>query len=289
MKHFIKPLLFSLLLVTGFIACNKELDTTDTGVAAKTTKDVAYGSDAAQKMDVYLPASRTSTQTKTLVFIHGGSWTSGDKDEFSEAINAIKTRLPDYAFFNINYRLAAGGNNRYPVQMEDIQLALDYIKNKSEEYKVNAGKIGLVGASAGAHLALLQAYKFNTEGKIKAVVDLFGPTDLVTLFYNHPIPAASQPLLINFLGTTPDININLYQQASPVNFVTAQSVPTQIFHGDVDIVNPITQSLALKAKLQAANVKVEMITYVGEGHGWVGNNLLDTYSKAITFIQQNVQ
>ena len=222
------------------------------------------------------------------MFIHGGSWSGGDKNDFGEAITAILPKLTNYALVNINYRLA-NSTNRFPTQMTDIQSALDFVKSKGTEYMVDANKVGLIGASAGAHLALLQAYKFNTDGRIKAVVDIFGPTDLTDLYFNHPFPTASQPVLVNFLGTTPTVNAALYQQASPINFITPQSVPTQIFHGNLDIVNPIGQSLALKAKLQASNVKVEMITYIGEGHGWIGSNLLDTYNKAVTFITQNVK
>ncbi len=279
---------FVFLFTVAFSSCNKGIDVVTESVPALNIKDVAYGSDAAQKMDIYLPSGRASSSTKVLVFIHGGSWSGGDKNDFGEAITAILPKLTNYALVNINYRLA-NSTNRFPTQMTDIQSALDFVKSKGTEYKVDANKVGLIGASAGAHLALLQAYKFNTDGRIKAVVDIFGPTDLTDLYFNHPFPTASQPVLVNFLGTTPTVNAALYQQASPINFITPQSVPTQIFHGNLDIVNPIGQSLALKAKLQASNVKVEMITYIGEGHGWIGSNLLDTYNKAVTFITQNVK
>lgn len=277
-------------LFTGaFTSCNKGIDVSTNTLAAFNVKDIAYGTDAAQKMDIYLPAGRNTTSTKVLVFVHGGSWSSGDKNEFDEAITALLPRLTNYALVNINYRLVNSGANRFPTQMTDIQSALDFVKSKTAEYMVDANTVGLIGASAGAHLALLQAYKYNADGRIKAVVNLFGPTDLNDLYVNHPFPAASQPVLVNFLGATPVTNATLYQQASPINYVSAQSVPTQIFHGDVDIINPISQSLALKAKLQANNVKVEMTTYAGEGHGWLGNNLLDTYNKAVIFILQNVK
>lgn len=285
----IKSVFFSLLITATASSCNKGLGDAEPVTPQQVTMNVPYGTDAAQKMDVYLPAERTNANTKVLVFIHGGSWSGGDKTEFSEAIDSIRPKLADYAMFNINYRLSGNNNNHYPTQMNDIQQAIDFIKSKSAEYMINPDKIGLIGASAGGHLALLQAYKFNTDGKIKAVIDLFGPTNLTDLYNNHPIPQASRPVLVNFLGATPVANATLYQQASPVNFVTAQSVPTQIFHGSLDIINPISQSLELKAKLEAANVKVEMVTYTGEGHGWLGANLTDTYKKTVAFILQNVQ
>lgn len=280
--------ILSILLVvsTVMVSCDK---TGSSLLAESNMKNIKFGSNAAQAMDVYLPAGRTTTNTKVLVFIHGGSWSAGDKSDFDADINAVKGQLSDYAIFNINYRLAANGTNRFPAQIEDIQLALDFIKSNAAEYKINASKIGLVGASAGAHLALLYAYKHNSNGNIKAVVDLFGPANLTTLYTSHPVPAASQPVLQNLLGTTPLANPTLYASASPVNYVTAQSPSTLILHGSMDYIVPITQSNELRNALTSAGAKVEMHTYNGEGHGWYGSTLNDTYSRTVTFMKANVQ
>jgi acetyl esterase/lipase len=269
------------------MACQKG-DNEDKGVAQLDLKNVLYGEDTAHNLDIYLPANRDTLNTKMLFFIHGGGWNSGDKNDFNEAITAIRKDLPEHAIFNINYRLAVNQATRFPAQMNDIQSALNFIQSKGREYKINTNKIGFVGASAGAHLALLYAYKNSNEGRIKAVVDLFGPTDLRDMYNHHPIPLQARPVLINFLGSRPAANPEIYEQASPLNFVNAQSVPTQIFHGSSDFVVPITQSTALKAKLEASNVKVEMTVYPTEGHGWYGNNLVDTYAKAVRFIKENV-
>lgn len=275
----------------SFNSCQK--GGTNSGIDGKVVqldmKRVMYGSDTAQNMDIYLPANRDTNNTKIVFFIHGGGWNTGDKSDFNEAITSIRNNLSDYAIININYRLAINGKNRFPAQMEDIQLALNFIINNAKEYKINSNKICLVGASAGAHLAMLHAYKNNSSGKIKAVIDLFGPADLVDLYNNHPIPQEARLILINFLGTTPATNAQLYLEASPINYISAQTVPTKIFHGTQDFIVPVSQSNMLKAKLQLYNVKVEMTTYPTEGHGWLGNNLLDTYTKAVQFIKENVQ
>lgn len=288
-----KSILFStVVFAVVAVSCNKEIDEIEEVAPPLTQQDymnVAYGANAAQKMDVYLPAGRTSENTKVIVFVHGGSWSGGDKSEFDPAIAALKTMLADYAIFNINYRLANNGTNPFPTQIDDIKAAVDMVISKTGEYKVNTNKIVMIGASAGAHLALLHTYKNNADGRIKALIDLFGPTDLVSLYNDHPFPAASQPTIVNFLNATPISNASLYRDASPINFVSTQSVPTQIFHGAIDFVVPVAQSTALKTKLEAANVKVEMVVYPNEGHGWLGANLIDTYNKAVAFIQQNVK
>jgi len=282
--------LVGLLISSSITSCNKlaNTDTTkDTAVVALDMKNVSYGSDTAQKLDVYLPANRNSSNTKVILFIHGGSWVGGDKMEFNSAIEAIRSKLPGYAMFNMNYRLA-NDQHRFPTQINDIQSALAFIESKANEYQVDASKVCLVGASAGAHLALLQAYKNNENGNIKAVVDLFGPTDLKDLYVNHPVPQEARYVLLNLLGKTPTNDPALYQQASPINFVNGETVPTLILHGTDDIVVPISQSNALKAKLLQNNVKVQMTSYAGEGHGWYGKNLVDTYAKTIEFIKENV-
>ncbi len=280
----------NLIIITLlFISCHKpNSGLSNEELPQKDMMNVSYGSNAAQIMDTYLPAGRDTVNTKVLFFIHGGSWSAGDKSDFDSAITSIRKGLTDYAIFNINYRLAANGLNRFRAQMEDIQSAINYIESNAGNYKINTSKAVLVGASAGAHLALLQAYKNNGNGKIKAVIDLFGPTDLTTLYNNHPVPAASQPVLVNFLGATPATNAALYQQASPINFVNVQTVPTLIFHGDADFIVPISQSTTLKTKLEAAGVKVSMTTYPAEGHGWYGASLADTIQKTVAFIKQNV-
>lgn len=288
MKSIFIFILLPLFIIGLFANCNKAKGVNSKGLAQQNIMNVSYGGNASQKMDIYLPEGRTTDKTKAILFIHGGSWSGGDKAEFNASIAALRIQLSGYAFFNINYTLAVNSASRFPMQMNDVQAALNFISSKSNEYKINGDHFALVGASAGAQLALLQAYKNNSNGKIKAVIDLFGPSDLTALYNNHPFPQESQQILVNYLGTTPTANPSSYQQASPIHFVTAQSVPTLILHGNQDYVVPVAQSTALKAKLESVGVKVEMKIYAGEGHGWYGNNLLDTYSKTVAFIKQNV-
>lgn len=287
MKNFLVTILTTALIAATVISsCDKN---EDSGLAESNSKNVKFGSETAQSMDVYLPQGRTTSNTKVIVFIHGGSWSGGDKSDFDTDIPSIRSQLKDYAIFNINYRLANNGQNRYPAQMEDVQKAIEFITSKGDEYKIDPKKIALVGVSAGAHMALLYAYKFDPDKSIKAVVDLFGPTNLTTLYTDHPVPAASQPVLVNFLGATPTTNSAKYFEASPINFVTSQSPPTLILHGDADYIVPLSQSTTLRNALLAAGAKVEIHTYVGEGHGWFGSTLTDTYNRTISFVKANVQ
>ena len=278
---------FSILLCLAlfFTACQKENNTTPpaTETSEQTLSNVSYGTDAAQKMDVYLPAGRTSESTKLIIMVHGGAWLEGDKSEFTPYVSVLKQRLPGYAIANINYRLASTTGNFFPTQENDMKAAVDFLLQKSGEYKIS-DKMVLLGASAGAHMAMLQAYKY-TSPKIKAVISYFGPTEMTAL-YNSASTNTKLALQL-LLGGTPT-NSTMYQQSSPANFVDAQDPPTLIFHGDADVIVPLAQSTLLRDKLQAAGVVHQLNVYPGLGHDvWPSAIMTETFSKIETFVKAN--
>jgi acetyl esterase/lipase len=255
-------------------------------LAEQISFNVAYGSDPYQKMDIYLPANRTTTTTKILVAIHGGAWALGDKADNNFLVDSLRKRLPNFAVFNINYRLAASGNNLYPAANNDINAAINFILSKTGSY-VTSDKVCLLGLSAGGHLGLLEAYKNNSAGKIKAVVSAFGPTDLTDM-WNNPAGTATTTRfgLANYLGTFQPVSPATYTAASPVTYAVAGVAPTQLFHGTADTVVSINQSVLLRNKLQTLGVPVQYTSYTGEGHGWLGANLTDTFNKIAAFLLQ---
>jgi acetyl esterase/lipase len=272
-------------------SCQKENNTAPNPVpvpvAEKTDLNVSYGTDPLQKTDMYLPAGRTISATKVIMLIHGGGWSSGDKADFTAYVDTLKRRIPGYAIFNINYRLATATSNLFPTQENDVKAAIEFIYSKRNDYGIS-DKFVLLGASAGGHLSLLQAYKYSTPVKIKAVVDFFGPTDLVDM-YNNPASIFAPPAaLAAVIGATPSTNLTLYQQSSPINFVTAQSPSTIILQGGVDVLVSPTQSATLNTKLQTFGVVHQYVFYPTENHGWTGANLTDSFDKITAFLNANV-
>ncbi len=285
-------LVFIVMIAITLFSCKKSNDAIIEQTPAQTTNDVAYGVDAKQKMNVYLPAGRSTASTKTIILIHGGAWYTGDKNDadWLPYVDSLKKRLPTYAIFNINYRLFTFGiptsTNTFPAQENDVKAATDFIYSKRTEYNIS-DKFVLIGASAGAHLALLQAYK-NTTIKVKAVVDLFGPADMVAM-HNNPAPAVPAAGIAALLNGTPVSNPTLYQSSSPINFVDNLSSPTIIFHGGVsDTLVRTSQSTALRDKLIQKAVVHQYVLYPSEGHGWAGANLKDTFDKIQAFLNANV-
>ncbi len=288
---FFASLAFTLLLAS----CSKSGDTGTGGtgsVPEKSMTNVSYGTDPLQKMDIFLPANRSTATTKVMILIHGGAWTVGDKSEFTVYMDTLKKRIPDYAIFNLNYRLAAfPATNPFPTQELDIKAAVDFIYANRSTYIIG-DKFVTMGASAGGHLSLLQAYKYSSPVKIKAVVDFFGPTDMADM-YNNPgdFPALSIALLLG--GTTPTTNPTMYAQSSPLTYATAASAcPTIILQGELDpLVNATRQSLALKNKLTTNGVTNQYVLYPGLHHGddWSPAIFTDAFNKIQVFLAANVQ
>jgi acetyl esterase/lipase len=271
-----------------FSSCKKD-NVQDPGpapLAEKTELNVAYGTNGQQKMDIYLPAGRTAAATKVIILVHGGGWSQGDKADFATYVDTLKKRLPGWAIININYRLATGSANFFPTQENDVKAAVEFIYNKRSEYMIGE-KFVMLGASAGGHLSCLHAYKYTTPVKIKAVVDFFGPTDLVDM-YNNPANPLIPLQLIQVTGGTPSTVPSIYSQANPLNYITAQSPPTIILHGGVDIVVSYNQSVLLKNKLQTFGVINQYVFYPTENHGWTGANLIDSFDKITAFLNAHV-
>jgi acetyl esterase/lipase len=280
-----KTILLSLAM-TALAACDKGQDVAPAN-ESRELFNVSYGSDPKQRFDLYLPANRSEDSTSLAIMIHGGTWTSGDKSDFNGYISEMKKRLPDYAYANLNYRLVSTSQNKFPTQENDIKAAIEFLLSKREEYKIS-DKFVIVGASAGAHLALLQAYKHTSVIQPRSVVGLFGPTDLVDLYY-HPAYPATPLLLQAVMGGTVDQQKNLYEQSSPINFITAESAPTMLIYGEKDSIVPLSQANLIKARLSALNVDHELHVYDNAGHGLFGDALQDALDKVSTFLQQHVR
>jgi acetyl esterase/lipase len=284
--HAVKNIFLSLSIALLLFSCKKDDAAPDIQNLSEENKlNIFYGSDPLQKMDVYLPAGRKTDSTRVIVMVHGGAWSEGTKEDFNPYVTILKQRLPDYAIFNIDYRLATASSNSFPAQENDMKSVINFILQKKNEYHIS-DKMVLLGASSGGHMAMLQAYK-NSSPKIKAVVDYFGPTDMVAL-YNQASLTVQFGLQI-LLGGTPTTNSTMYQQSSPINYVDANDPPTIIFHGLSDnIVNP-SHSTVLQQKLQSLGISNELYSYPGVGHEiWPSAIMDDTFDKAEAFITAHV-
>ncbi|WP_179353708.1 alpha/beta hydrolase [Winogradskyella vidalii] len=288
MKH-LKLVFITLFSTLVFVSCSSDdTDSTPTvtlnPLEAYEELNIPYGEATDQVFDLYLPPNRTD-ETKTIILVHGGGWTSGDKVDMNEFKTFIIEQMSDYAVVNINYRLADETHLPYPMQIEDISSVVDFL-NTNKDYYTISDNIGFLGASAGAHLALLWSYAFDNNNQVDMVCSFVGPTNFTDPAYIESTNPLLQ-LLISTLGI--DINDDAFlEEISPYHNATTAAPPTILFYGGQDPLVPTSQGTAMRDKLEELNVTHEFTLYPEEGHGWEGLNLIDSTLKLKTFIENHL-
>lgn len=232
-----------------------------------TINNISYGANASQKFDLGLPAGRTTT-TPLVVVVHGGGWSTGDKNELTWLLNGLKQR--GYAVANINYRLTLNQPDNYKMQLDDVDSVVQFTLRLASTYTFNGQKLYIVGHSAGGHLSMSYAYTRNASGKIKAVGSLAGPADLFAMsYYNFNIyNSILQPFLGVPLFPASASATQRYKDCSPQYTATAAAPPTIFFHGELDIVVTPDQSSNMYTKLGTLGVDRRIITYPFVFHDW---------------------
>jgi acetyl esterase/lipase len=205
------------------------------------------------KLDIFTPPG--DGPFPTVLYVHGGGWQGGSKNDWSH-MNFLTGE--GYAVVNVGYRLSDVA--KFPAQFDDVLASVDFIGNNAAFYHFDVKRIVLSGESAGAHLVSLVALQIP-PGHVRGVIDLFGPTDLVSL---GEVPKSDS--IAKLLGGSVKEKPELAKAASPINFVTKNAPPFMIIHGTKDDLVPIAQSDSFAEKLKAAGVKVEYQKIEGAGH-----------------------
>ncbi len=221
-----------------------------------------------QRLDVYLPSGPTAIGGRpVLVAIHGGGWRRLDKAGYGARIaSAFVPR--GYVVVAPNYQLSAPGRPTWPVNLEDVQAAVSWVRANASTLGINPGQIAAIGESAGANLAALLGTSSGPGGgatsssSVQAVVAFSTPTDLTALAAESPLAgwAAAQ-----FLGGTPEQVPANYAAASPIDHVTAGDPPMFLVQGRQDPLIPFTQSIQMSTVLGSAGVRNRLVLVNG-GH-----------------------
>ncbi|WP_242091751.1 alpha/beta hydrolase [Aestuariivivens sediminicola] len=281
--------LFKLLFLIAIICLSCENERVDSTLPERLEynqlTDVSYGPDANQTYDLYLPEGRT-LNTRVMILVHGGGWTSGDKSSMDYLINLFRTDFPDMALVNINYRLADENNPPYPMQIDDITSIVNQLKSNKNEYIISEN-YGFLGISAGGHLSLLWSYGFDAQQNVNMVCSIVGPTNFTDPAYLNNSDPLLQALLLEY---NVDQSIAFLEEVSPLHRATTSSPPTILFYGGQDPLIPTTQGTGLRDRLNELNVTNEFTLYPEAGHGWGDNPgelslLIDTWNRLKSFTQ----
>lgn len=260
--------------------------------------NIPYNNDTLKKhlLDIYLPAN-AKTKCPLLVFIHGGGWLVNDKyadmGYMGNTLSAILNQ--GIAIASIDYRWSTQAV--FPAQIQDCNRAVSFLYDNAEKYGLDKTRIALMGFSAGGHLASLQGLSKNNEVpafympgsskkfNFKAVVDFYGPSELIALKSGED-PKSPESIL---LGAAPLDRPDLAKIASPATYVDKNDPPFLIIHGEKDESVPYQQSKLLSGWLTVKGVKNELIIVKDAPHYGVMFDVEAIRGKVVDFLKHHLQ
>lgn len=284
-----------LILGLGFfgVSCKKETNPTPSPSPGSSLSDtsfleVSYGSHSRNVYDIFLPKGRDSLSPVVLM-LHGGAWKAGRKEDMQGMVNLVKKAWPQAAIVNMNYRLASNTDSiHHPEIMNDISAAIQHIVSNKANYQISS-KIGIMGSSAGGQLAMIYAYKYNTQQNIHCVGNIFGPSIINDwTWYNSTniwLGGKVGDILTEYVGSPWDST--LYKSVSPYWNISASTPPTIGFHGSLDPIVPVYQSQWLKTKLSAFGVANEYHEYLAF-HSFDQTQSADVVAKLVAFFKTHL-
>lgn len=259
------------------------------------SRDVVYGKGGGEdlKLDLARPKTRPTHPAPCVVVIHGGGWSAGKRQDLDNVTWELARR--GYVATTIEYRLAPA--HRFPAQVEDAKCAVRFLRAHAKDYGIDADRIGTVGFSAGAHLAMMLGVTKKEDGlegeggwadqssRVQAVVSFFGPVDLLAA----DLPPVSIEILRNFLGGTAAAKHDDYRRASPLTYVRSDAAPMLLLQGTSDPLVPWTQATAMTAAMTKAGAEGRVELLVGQGHGWGDDELRRTAEEAFQFFDAKLE
>lgn len=211
----------------------------------------------------------------TVLCIHGGGFRAGKRESYDAL--CIKLAERGLVAATITYRLAP--KYQFPAAIHDTKAAVRWLRSNASKYKINPGKIGVTGGSAGGHLAQFLAVtrdvpEFEGTGgnadqssHVACVVNVYGPSDF-TKSYGKSVDA--HEVLPLWLGGNLETARHQHIRSSPLYWVTPNAAPTLCIHGTEDKYVAHEQAVWMVDKLKAATVEAELLTLDGAGHGFKG-------------------
>lgn len=253
--------------------------------AAPIVRDLTYTRTAAGRLllNLHMPPSADGP-VPVVLYIHGGDWMFGNR---KHAAGAFLTQY-GIAVASIDYRLAP--RSRFPAQAKDCRDALLFLYKNAKRYKLDPERIGVMGESAGGHLAALLAtaldepqfigaYRENPAPRIKAMCSISGPMDIAylgamgdfaeDLIGRHPIQ--------QLLGGRVKDKLQLANLASPIRHVSADDPPALLIYGEKDFVVPPILAKDMHTALMKAGVESSLYMVPQMGHDMV--NIYDATTR----------
>jgi acetyl esterase/lipase len=280
----------------AMLSCLATLQPAFAAEPARQPEEITYAriGDHALALDLHMPAG--AAQPPLVVYVHGGAWRAGNKDEYPAFLVA-----QGFAVASIDFR--ASSEARFPADLHDIKAAVRFLRAKAKQYGYAGERIAISGASSGAHLAAMVATtggmpelegsvgEFPRESStVQALVSWFGASNLDTILaQSTPFGLSVRvPALQLLLGGVPKEVPALAKLASPVTHVSADDPPALLLHGKRDEQMPMQQTVELEAAYRRAGVPVEMILLEEAGHGGDAFYNGEPAARVLAFLRKNL-
>lgn len=254
------------------------------GANVQVTRDVEFArrESGPLVLDLYRPETGAGA-TPVVVWLHGGGWFTGDRTLAPDL--AERAAASGCAFASIEYRLS--GEAIFPAQLHDVRAAVRFLRREAGRFGLDPDAIGLWGASAGGHLAVLAGVtggvaalpgEFDgapdgTSVDVRAVAASYPPVDLAAVVADSSAarPGADPATFpeSRLLGGPPAQRPELAAASNPLEFVSPAAPPMQLSHGTGDVLVDHGQSEGLFAALTAAGVEAELFLLDGYRHGFL--------------------
>ncbi len=232
--------------------------------------------------DLYLP--KAPIAAPALVAVHGGGWVQGVRSAFQYWGPYLAER--GIAVFAVSYRLAAKSKT-YPQAVQDVLAGVQFLRGKAGEFGIDPQRIGLIGASAGAHLAALAALgarKFSgsypqdafaaLDNSVRALIGVYGIYDAVAMWTNYQLQGGRDNNFEKFMGAPPMENRQLYFDASPISYATYvnNKIGVLLATGTQDdLVDPKEHTFPFQLALKQAGFFVRPCIVPGAPHYWMND------------------
>lgn len=239
-------------------------------------KDIEYSNPDGQHLQLNLARpAKIEGRAPAILCIHGGGFRAGKREGWDERCRKLAAR--GFVAATVTYRLAP--KYQFPAAIYDVKAAVRWLRAKADKYQIDPDRIGVVGDSAGGHLAQFLGVtggvtQFEGEGghpefssRVSCVVNYYGPSDF-TKSYGKSVDAAE--VLPLWLGGDVTQQRRRHILSSPLYWVTPEAAPTLFLHGTEDKYVAFEQAEWIFDRLKAAEVEVELLKLEGAGHGFRG-------------------
>jgi len=225
-------------------------------------KNVAYGSQPHQVLDIYQPDAPGSYPV--IVYIHGGGWNSGNKELYA----LVAQKLVPYDVVVVVPRYQLYPDATYPQMRDDVATALSWTVNNIANYNGDPARVVFGGQSAGAQLSAMTVFDKSvlathqlTPSAICAYYGISGVYDINAQYQFEVDNGRTAPVMTAVMGGE-----SAFAATSPISFVHADIPHTLLIHGDQDETVPLQMSQDFARVLTDAGARVSLQIYPGRGH-----------------------